>query len=180
MGSESEDEGGDDTSAGVDIDDAEHDQMEHWLDEFEDMEEKHKQKLERGTRRGGGHKGAVEVSVYGGVTVSYADYPYRVQDEEEDDFDFVSSTLYDLEDGEEGEDGAEIMAGDFFGSNKSKAKKGCQEAMKAPARKALARAAGEEEEEEDDYYNDESDDMGIDGGSDEDDDNEGVFALRII
>lgn len=63
VGSESEGEPADDAAEGEQDDDSEHEQMEHWLDEFEDMEDKHKQKLERGTRRGGGHKGAVEVSV---------------------------------------------------------------------------------------------------------------------
>lgn len=34
--------------------------MERWLDDFEDLEDKHRQKLERGAKKGG-HKGAVEV-----------------------------------------------------------------------------------------------------------------------
>lgn len=82
----------------------------------------------------------------------------------------MSSTLYDLED-DEAEDATDIMAGDFFGSIKSKGKKGRKNVAKVPARKAPARAA---EEDEDDYYNDEGEGINMDADSNEEDDNEGV------
>lgn len=35
--------------------------MERWIDEFEELEEEHREKVESREKRGRGHKGAVEV-----------------------------------------------------------------------------------------------------------------------
>jgi U3 small nucleolar RNA-associated protein MPP10 len=160
-----------------DADDAEHEQMEHWLDAFEEMEDQHKRRLEKGGKGKGGHKGAVE-------------------NEEEDDFDYVSSALYALDDDEEeegseggdsddGETGHGAMASDFFGSekpskpkSKSSATPGKQSkakgksAVKPVAKKAVKgtreAAFADDDSEDEEYYGQGGD--GVEAASDSEED----------